>query len=297
MKKNRMLKIASAMIMLCLITTCAIGTTFAKYTTADSAADTARVAKWGVEVSASGTMFGKAYKEVAVLETDAAATVKTSETAQKVVAPGTSNPTGIQIKLIGKPEVDFEVTATSANIKDIFLNEGTYGTMVKAHGLNVASDMTNIYWKNGANYVKENTFNAEHVDDYYKLMDKVTVAVGTKYYPIQWGAKVWVNGTEYVQDPAFPTLAAAVASLTGADLNKTYKANTDVSFVYELTWAWAFNVSDYADKCDTILGNIQAGDEIVVKETGTPNTFAAVTAADYSLEVGCEISVTATQVD
>ena len=296
MKKNRMLKIASAMIMLCLITTCAIGTTFAKYTTADSAADTARVAKWGVEVSASGTMFGKAYREVAVLETDDTATVKTSDTAQKVVAPGTSNPTGIQIKLIGKPEVDFKVTATHGEIKDIFLNEGTYGTMVKAHGLNVASDMTNIYWFNGANYVKEDIFVVEHVDEYYKLMDKVTVAAG-KYYPIQWGATVWVNGTKYVQDPAFPTLDAAVASLTGADLNKTYKANTDVSFVYELTWAWAFNVSAYADKCDTILGNIQAGDELVVKETGTPGTFAAVTAADYSLEVGCEISVTATQID
>ena len=52
MKKNRFIKLASGLLVLCLMTTCVIGATLAKYTTAGSGADTARVAKWGVTISA-----------------------------------------------------------------------------------------------------------------------------------------------------------------------------------------------------------------------------------------------------
>ena len=54
MKKNKFMRLASVMLMLCLITTCAISGTFAKYTTSATATDTARVAKWGVKVVVTG---------------------------------------------------------------------------------------------------------------------------------------------------------------------------------------------------------------------------------------------------
>ena len=54
MRKNKFLRLASVMLMLCLITTCAISGTFAKYTTSDEALDSARVAKWGVAVQVLG---------------------------------------------------------------------------------------------------------------------------------------------------------------------------------------------------------------------------------------------------
>ena len=59
MKKNRFIKLASGLLVLCLMTTCVIGATLAKYTTAGSGADTARVAKWGVTVSASGSLLAR----------------------------------------------------------------------------------------------------------------------------------------------------------------------------------------------------------------------------------------------
>ena len=59
--KNKFLKIASLLVVVFLITTCVIGTTFAKYTTGASGSDSARIAKWGIEVSASGSLFGKNY--------------------------------------------------------------------------------------------------------------------------------------------------------------------------------------------------------------------------------------------
>ena len=84
MKKNRFLKVACAMVILCLITTCAVSTTFAKYTTGGSASDEARVAKWGVKLSMVGdTIFANQYEDVT--------NGITVEATTDVVAPGTSS--------------------------------------------------------------------------------------------------------------------------------------------------------------------------------------------------------------
>ena len=94
MKNKKSWKVASLLVALCLLTTCVVGTTLAKYTTTNNAADTAHVAKWGVTVSASGTLFGKNYgkntstvaSDSIIAETHADINVKSTD---KVVAPGT----------------------------------------------------------------------------------------------------------------------------------------------------------------------------------------------------------------
>lgn len=112
MKKNKMLRIASVMLVLALITTCVISGTFAKYVTTGASSDSARVAKWGVEVTAtSNTAFGSIYKS-------ADGTINTSYTAgtdsvksngDKVVAPGT-NGSVAAVTITGTPEVKCQVT-------------------------------------------------------------------------------------------------------------------------------------------------------------------------------------------
>ncbi len=309
MKKNRMLKIASAMIMLCLITTCAIGTTFAKYTTANSASDTARVAKWGVEVSASGTMFGKAYGANGAgsfgdsIMAETSGSVNTAS-ADKVVAPGTKNDTGIQIKLKGQPEVSFEFTATANPTQDIFLGINTYGVMVEAHGVNAATD----FIEEGIYYLESSTYKPASLSyylantgaTYYKLTDKVRV--DAVYYPIVWTGAVVATATPGVGSGTqqFATLAAAVANLVdGINALPAYEANTNVDLTYTLTWAWAIEnganaaEKELANKCDTILGNI--GHVTVVKLTG--QDYVAIESTDYCLTVESGFSVTATQVD
>ena len=52
MKKNVMMRLASFLLVAVLISTSAISGTYAKYVTADEGTDTARVAKWGVEIEA-----------------------------------------------------------------------------------------------------------------------------------------------------------------------------------------------------------------------------------------------------
>ena len=104
MKKNKFLRLASVMLMLCLITTCAISGTFAKYTTSDTGSDSARVAKWGVTVELSGaSLFSDTYNSNKVVGTSSA----------KVVAPGTSG-TLAGITISGQPEVATTVSVSGS---------------------------------------------------------------------------------------------------------------------------------------------------------------------------------------
>ena len=49
MKKNKMMRIASVLLVAVLLSTCAISGTFAKYVTQVSGNDSARVARWGIK--------------------------------------------------------------------------------------------------------------------------------------------------------------------------------------------------------------------------------------------------------
>lgn len=103
MKKNWTMRVGVALVALTLITSCFVGGTFAKYTTAGTGTDSARVAKFGVTVTATGNMFADRYDDA-----DDSATV-VSQGGEKVVAPGTKGNMA-SITLLGVPEVDVKVT-------------------------------------------------------------------------------------------------------------------------------------------------------------------------------------------
>ena len=89
MKKNTMMRIASILLVVTLLSTCVISGTFAKYVTKAEGEDQARVAKWGIVFEVEGdTAFAKQYKTD---DTDAKADITYSVVSQKddnVVAPG-----------------------------------------------------------------------------------------------------------------------------------------------------------------------------------------------------------------
>ena len=99
MKKNKLMRLASCLLVGTLLTTCAISGTFAKYTTQDAAADSARVAKWGIELQIIGDLYSDAYGAdirtafAADPDTDdgQAMEVKAESEGKDVVAPGTKN--------------------------------------------------------------------------------------------------------------------------------------------------------------------------------------------------------------
>ena len=103
MKKNWTMRVGVALVALTLITSCFVGGTFAKYTTAGTGTDSARVAKFGVTVTANGNMFTDKYDTA-----DDSATV-VGQGGVKVVAPGTRGNMA-SMTLLGVPEVDVKVT-------------------------------------------------------------------------------------------------------------------------------------------------------------------------------------------
>lgn len=108
MKKNWTMKVGVALVALTLITSCFVGGTFAKYTKSGSGEDSARVAKFGVHITANGTTFADAYADEMVARADATATVVADTAGTKVVAPGTKG-NMTSMTLTGAPEVDVEV--------------------------------------------------------------------------------------------------------------------------------------------------------------------------------------------
>ncbi len=82
MKKNVMMRVASALGVAVLLTTCVISGTFAKYVTSSNSSDTARVAKWGFDSSSTVT--------ITDLFTYTDTNVQ-SKNDDKVIAPGTTN--------------------------------------------------------------------------------------------------------------------------------------------------------------------------------------------------------------
>lgn len=107
MKKNRIMRVGVSLLVLTLITSCFVGGTFAKYTTGDSGSDTARVAKFGVTVTATGDTFATSYKS-GQQGYENVEVVK-SGTEDKVVAPGTYGQMA-GIKITGQPEVAVRIS-------------------------------------------------------------------------------------------------------------------------------------------------------------------------------------------
>ncbi len=317
-KKNGTWRAAALLLVLTLITSCFVGGTFAKYTTSDDASDTARVAKWGVTVEVSGNLFGTDYNKnsetegsdsIAVSTSDAinvAAGTNDDSTRDNVVAPGTKNDTGLTIKIAGKPEVAYTVTASNGKkedgrdltVEDIFLGAGDWGVMIEETGLNAASTITEYYTESSGTYTKA-TGSYDSSKKYYKLIDKATVAEGG-YYPIKWT----YNTTGSGDGTTTTKLATASKALINAIKAETAKdAGTDAAKTCTLKWEWPFDTEskDGAnDPADTILGNLMAGNMSngkVVKKAAGAETYSAPAETDYNLEIVFGMKVTVEQAD
>jgi len=117
MKKNRMMRLASVLLVLTLLSTSVISGTFAKYTTSASGSDSARVAYWGFDddgVIEINDLFLTAY--------DTDKDDKSVMSATKVIAPGTKNQVTFTFNYdeaggSSTPEVDymFEVSTNGSN--------------------------------------------------------------------------------------------------------------------------------------------------------------------------------------
>lgn len=297
MKKNKTLRAAGILFLATMLTTCMTAGTFAKYTTSDSAEDSARVAKFGVTVTADGTLFGEEYadadngnKPINFSGDTNTGTVQVSAQGENVVAPGTRNDTGLGFTVAGKPEVDVQVTANAnidnGKIKDVYLKAGSYAVLSQVNNVTAENfEADNLYIFDAATYQHPESYS--DTATYYKVVgNKVTFA--DDYYPIVYT----YDGQTYSK------IADIAADID--NLDATYQANTDLANeigTKTITWEWDFNKDNDTDTKDTILGDI-AANSIVVKTADNGTTYSAVTANDdYNLNVGFDMSITVDQID
>lgn len=123
MKRNsKLMRASGILLVLTLITSCFVGGTFAKYVSKGEGKDTARVAKWGVEVEVTGDGFHTTYGKDDVNAGSSISNTVISDV--NVVAPGTKGTFG-GVEITGTPEVAVKIETTAD---------------VQLSGWNVASD-------------------------------------------------------------------------------------------------------------------------------------------------------------
>lgn len=132
MKKNKMMRIAAVLLIVTLLSTCVISGTFAKYVAKADMEDSARVAKWGIKIETSGSLFSDRYfaDDEDYFAAGGVYSVKAdnatdNEEGDQLVAPGTTSATddgmGFTARVYGKPEVATRFKLELGGLEDIFM--------------------------------------------------------------------------------------------------------------------------------------------------------------------------------
>lgn len=259
MKKNRMMRVASVLLVAVLLTTSAISGTFAKYVTHASNSDEARVAKFGVNVTATGSLFEHSYD---VFTTNAGNTVIRSDSGD-VVAPGTKNETGMSFSVTGTPEVTVQISFVATKVSDVVLP--------KADGYRDYTDGDH----------DDSTFNLD--EDYYPIVYTLTDGSGGE---LTHGNLETI--CTYLND--HPVTVAPNNDLSSASNFGTYTLTW--------AWDFPTTPDNDIDKADTFLGQYAAFGVYADPANPTGVHFpTGVTTDNISLEAEVEIEIIVTQID
>ena len=246
MKRINTTKLMALLASLCLITSSFVGSTLAKYTTEVSGSDTARVAKFGVELTADANLFEKEYEGVNGIS------VKSDDDAD-VIAPGTFGVATL-FTIAGAPEVDVEVDISLSNTNELTMATLPAGTY---------DDYTAL--------VDSNTDGKIDAND---TMNTFTLA--DNYYPVKWTLKK--DGTAVATDVNLKAIEDYFEDMCGI-YNVEDDDFANIVGTYELSWKWDFEIDDDTDKADTYMGQIAAG---VVT---APTDYVANESFDFVLNV------------
>ena len=242
-------KLIALLFALCLITSSFVGSTLAKYTTKVSGSDTARVAKFGVELTVDANLFEKQYAgndTISVLADDG----------KDVIAPGTSDD-AVLFTIAGAPEVDVQVTVSLGAITMATLPLGDY------------NDYTVITDQNSDNKVD--------------AADIIKFNLAEDYKPVKWTLKKNSTVVTNAASVALENVNLDVINdyledeLSGQYNVEGTETFADVIGNYALSWVWAYDGVN--DKADTFMGQVAADVETA------PAGYVADESFAFSLEV------------
>ena len=258
MKKNILMRIGSTALVLTMMTSYIITGTYAKYASQNTKNDTARVAKFGVDIAATGSLFGKQYVDKAG-GNGLGSTNFTVSSSEQVVAPGTQNTKGITFTVSGTPEVDVSISIRADSTSKVFLKQKSA-----------------FY----PNTVTENS-----------TTDKFNVTAD--YYPVLYTLKKDGAAVAGATNVTFDVLATKLQETTtyyaGTTLNATY------NITWKWDFSASAGLDDEVTKKDTLLGDIAAAGGATANVT--IDKVALTKGTDYSLTEAVTFTFNAVQID
>ena len=333
MKKNWITKVAVLMLALVMVTSCFVGSTFAKYVTRAEGQDNARVAKWGVLVSVEGNAFATEYEaeDEAYTEDGGELSVVASNDDQ-VVAPGTnSDQVGQTLvgSVTGTPEVAARYILEGKAVKDVVLPAGTYTDythLVKAddgtYGYTDKFTLDKAYSPVKWNLVitgKGQTFDV--AEELYNNLPPENLAQAEAYGLTPDGCSIFsaiqilkkVAGNEGYQNIVETALGNVVSGGRNFQLEATddsftmsydFDPNKEMDYTFELSWEWAFeNGEEIKDDEGNGTGIYEfdaadtfLGNWAAVELGQTIDGFTAP-AAPASIWIDATLTATAVQID
>lgn len=240
MRKNKMMRTASGLLVATLLTTSVISGTFAKYTTKATGSDSARVAKFGVEIDAKGGMFAEEY------DTDDADVARAGVITKSVITSGESG--GVK-----------DVVAPGT--KGVLANATISGTPEVAVHVGYEPTLTLDGWKlaDGSEYCP------------------IVFTVGNETYGLT-GMKD-ADGYEVTNKSNTITDLKAAVETAIKEYSANYAPKTDLNTIgtngyVHVSWNWAFDNS--ADENDTYLGNQAAKNNASTVELSVKTTVTQI---------------------
>lgn len=308
MKKNWTTRVAVALLALTMITSCFVGSTFAKYVTKAEGTDNARVAKWGILLTVEGNAFATQYEaeDQDYIDAGGEYSVVASNGAQ-VVAPGTNSEQVGQTlvgTVSGTPEVATRYAMTGT-VTDVVLPAGTYtdytnlvkaqdGTYGYTDTFTLGKNYSPIKWNLVISNPNQELDVAEALYDH---LPEQYLTIAESYGLTRSGCSFFdaiaiiqkVAGNDVYVQVVEAALAEVVSGgrnlMLEADpeagtftLSYDFDPNTEMDFTFELSWEWAFEQEEDVelyDKADTYLGNIAAGIDGIVVPEGASVTISA----------------------
>jgi len=326
MKKNKMMRIASILLVVTLLSTCVISGTFAKYVTKAEGEDAARVAKWGVLVTVAGNAFSDKYEatDETYLEAGGEYSV-VSKNGDKVVAPGTNSDevgTTLVATVKGTPEVAARYTLEGKGIKDVVLKKGTYtdythlvkaddGTYGYTDTFELKADYAPVKW-NLLIEGKDKTFNV--AEELYNAIPEENMAQAEAYGMTKDGCSIFdavvilqkVAGQEGYKNIVDTALSKVVSGgrnfqLVADKETSTFKMsydfdpNKEMDFKFTLSWAWAF---ENGEELKDAEGNGTGIFEFDAADSYLGHVAAGVvTDENASTTIAASLVASATQID
>ena len=159
MKTNKIMRVASVLLVAVLLTTCAISGTFAKYTAAASASATARVALWDIKYNGTEITTDRPVVTFNLFDySDEGVDVNGADNDDKVIAPGTTGFFNLTVKNDSEVYAKYTITLSETNVGNIPLQykldngdwvDSINGVTVQNQGIAFGAEAVThtIYWR------------------------------------------------------------------------------------------------------------------------------------------------------